>query len=65
MSRYESLIEQQIRLAQERGEFDNLPGAGRPAPGAGPSSAPGNAAAYVRQLDGGMPREHLMRVGTS
>jgi hypothetical protein len=40
MSRYESLIEQQIRLAQERGEFDNLPGSGRPAPGAGPSSAP-------------------------
>ena len=35
MSRYESLIEQQIRLAQERGEFDNLPGAGKPLPNRG------------------------------
>ncbi len=29
-SRYESLIDEQIRLAEERGEFDNLPGAGKP-----------------------------------
>jgi hypothetical protein len=35
MSRFESLIDQQIRLAQERGEFDNLPGAGKPLPGWG------------------------------
>ncbi len=35
MSRYESLIEQQIRLAQERGEFDNLPGLGQPLPNRG------------------------------
>lgn len=27
--------EAQIRQAQERGEFDNLPGAGKPLPGAG------------------------------
>ena len=27
---YESFIEKQIREAQERGEFDNLPGAGKP-----------------------------------
>lgn len=29
-SRYESWVERQIREAQERGEFDNLPGAGKP-----------------------------------
>jgi hypothetical protein len=34
-SRYESRIERQIREAQERGEFDNLPGAGKPLPGHG------------------------------
>ena len=33
MDRYESWVEQQIRLAQERGEFDNLPGAGKPLEG--------------------------------
>jgi hypothetical protein len=30
---YESMIEKQIREAQERGEFDGLPGAGKPIPG--------------------------------
>jgi DnaJ-like protein len=29
---YESWIERQIREAQERGEFDHLPGAGQPLP---------------------------------
>jgi hypothetical protein len=33
MDRLESLVEQRIREAQERGEFDNLPGAGKPLPG--------------------------------
>jgi hypothetical protein len=32
---YESAFEAQIRQAQERGEFDNLPGMGKPLPGAG------------------------------
>ncbi len=32
---YESLIDRQIREAQGRGEFDNLPGAGKPLPGHG------------------------------
>jgi|SRR5947207_11621649 len=32
---YESVVDRQIREAQERGEFDNLPGAGRPLPGYG------------------------------
>lgn len=31
--RYESTAERLIREAQERGEFDNLPGAGKPLPG--------------------------------
>jgi hypothetical protein len=33
--RLESVIEAQIRLAQERGDFDGLPGQGKPIPGAG------------------------------
>lgn len=33
MQRYESWIERQIREAQERGDFDNLPGAGKPIEG--------------------------------
>ena len=32
---YESPVDRQIREAQERGEFDNLPGAGKPLPDAG------------------------------
>jgi len=35
LSRYESAVDREIRLAQERGDFDNLPGAGKPLPGAG------------------------------
>jgi hypothetical protein len=31
--RYESAVDKQIRLAQERGDFDNLPGRGKPLPG--------------------------------
>ena len=31
--RFESWVERQIRAAQERGEFDDLPGAGKPLPG--------------------------------
>lgn len=33
--RIESLIEAQIKAARENGEFDNLPGAGKPIPGKG------------------------------
>ncbi|MFF3854577.1 DUF1992 domain-containing protein [Micromonospora sp. NPDC002575] len=33
--RWEAAAEAQIRTAQERGEFDNLPGAGKPLPGRG------------------------------
>ncbi|MEU4571111.1 DUF1992 domain-containing protein [Nonomuraea sp. ATR24] len=31
---FESWVDRQIREAQERGEFDDLPGAGKPLPGA-------------------------------
>ena len=34
-SAYESRIDRQIREAQERGEFDDLPGTGKPLPGYG------------------------------
>jgi len=34
-SAYESRIDRAIREAQERGEFDDLPGAGKPLPGWG------------------------------
>ena len=33
MERYESWIDRQVREATERGEFDGLPGAGKPIPG--------------------------------
>jgi hypothetical protein len=33
--RFESLIEARIRAARESGEFDDLPGAGKPIPGMG------------------------------
>ncbi|MGI8313032.1 DnaJ family domain-containing protein [Saccharopolyspora hattusasensis] len=32
---FDSWIDKQIRTAQERGDFDDLPGAGKPLPGAG------------------------------
>jgi hypothetical protein len=32
LAQWESAIDQQIREAQERGDFDNLPGQGRPLP---------------------------------
>lgn len=35
MTGHESWIDRQIREAQERGEFDNLPGAGKPIEGLG------------------------------
>ena len=47
MDPFESLVERQIREAQERGEFDNLPGAGKPLQGLGESDDPDW---WVRQL---------------
>lgn len=40
MERYESPVERQIREAQERGEFDNLPGAGKPLTNLGSADDP-------------------------
>ena len=40
MDPFESLVERQIREAQERGEFDNLPGAGKPLRGLGGADDP-------------------------
>ena len=33
VQRYESWVDRQVREAIERGEFDNLPGSGKPIPG--------------------------------
>jgi hypothetical protein len=38
--RYEDWVERQIREAQERGAFDDLPGAGKPIPGLGATHDP-------------------------
>ena len=35
MTPYESPVDRQIREARERGDFENLPGAGKPLPGYG------------------------------
>ncbi|SCL72727.1 protein of unknown function [Micromonospora citrea] len=35
MDRWDATVEARIRTAQERGEFDNLPGTGKPIPGRG------------------------------
>ena len=57
MDPYESVVERQIREAQERGEFDNLPGAGKPLKGLGESDDPDW---WVRQL---VQREGLDMTG--
>ncbi len=36
----ESVVERRIRQAMERGEFDDLPGTGKPIPGAGETYDP-------------------------
>ena len=51
--RWESPVEKLIREAQERGEFDDLPGAGKPLPRMGEVDDP---MWWVRQL---ADREHL------
>jgi hypothetical protein len=51
--RHESLIEARIREARESGEFDDLPGAGKPIPGKG---EPYDESWWLRQM---MRREDL------
>lgn len=46
MDRWESPVERAIRVAQERGDFDNLPGAGKPLPPINPDDPDW----FVRQL---------------
>lgn len=53
----ESRIDRQIREAQERGEFDDLPGAGKPLPG---HNQPYDENWWVKGL---MRRENLTFVG--
>ncbi|WBB76541.1 DUF1992 domain-containing protein [Micromonospora sp. WMMD1128] len=50
---WEAAVEAQIRSAQERGEFDNLPGAGKPIPG---RDAPYDEGWWIR---GFMEREQI------
>lgn len=62
MSRFESLVEQQIRAAQERGEFDNLPGAGKPLPGKGqPDDELWWVRGYLKRE--GLPTDALLPTG--
>ena len=56
-SLYESRIDRQIREAQERGEFDNLPGTGKPLPDRGELH---DADWWVKEL---VRREKLTGVG--
>lgn len=56
---FESWIDRQIRQAEERGEFDNLPGAGKPIPDL---HEPYDEMWWVRQL---MRRENLSHVPPS
>lgn len=47
MRDFESIVEQRIREAQEKGEFDGLAGAGKPIPGI---DAPHDELWWVRQM---------------
>jgi len=53
MRDFETVIERQIREAEERGEFDDLPGAGKPIPGL---DRPHDELWWVRQM---LKREQL------
>ncbi len=47
---FENLVERQIREARERGDFDNLPGAGKPLPGLdGPNDPDWWVKGYLRR----------------
>ncbi len=39
---FEKIVEERIRIAQEKGEFDDLPGNGKPFPADNVSSVPGD-----------------------
>jgi hypothetical protein len=46
---HETLVERRIRLAQERGDFDDLPGAGKPLPLEGPDDENWWVRGYLRR----------------
>ncbi len=63
---HESWVDKQIREATERGEFENLPGAGKPIPGAGqPVTEDSWLRDYLRREgvtgDGVLPPSLLLR----
>ena len=61
---YESRVDRLIREAQERGDFDGLPGAGRPLPGRGePDDDDWWIKAWVRreQITGVLPATMMLR----
>jgi Domain of unknown function (DUF1992) len=58
-ARYESVIDQQIRKAEERGDFADLPGKGKPLPGLdGPDDENWWIKSWVRRE--GLPSEALL-----
>jgi len=58
-TRYRSLVDEQIQKAQERGDFDNLPGKGKPLSNLhGPDDELWWVREYVRRE--GLPREALL-----
>jgi DnaJ-like protein len=58
-ARYESVIDQQIRKAEERGDFADLPGKGKPLPGLdGPDDENWWIKSWVRRE--GVPSEALL-----
>lgn len=63
-SRYELVVDQQIRAARERGELDNLTGTGKPIPGAG---APHDELWWVKGLNRreGLTTDPLLPISVS
>jgi len=55
---HETLVERRIRLAQERGDFDGLPGHGKPLPMDGPDDENWWVRSYLRRE--GLPAEPLL-----
>jgi len=61
LAQWESAVDQQIREAQERGDFDNLPGRGRPLPAESWDEEWGLAYHILRQAGETLPWISLAR----
>ena len=60
-AKYESVIDRQIRMGQERGDFDDLPGKGKPLPGLdGPDDENWWVKRYIQRE--GLPTDALLPV---